>query len=173
MRQTATPVSMERYGAISQVSGSYTRSVPPEVQQPAVDWFLMNISRFESAQAATEALPDINSDGMASLEERWPVVELTETELPVPLPAASRHLLSGTATNTRGDLLSHITVVVVQVNDVVGLISGYSDWSPTELEVAFLSDIVMSLAATHQDADLSDLLPPTDLLIGGLQESDT
>lgn len=171
MQQTTSsqePVGLrELYDAIADAQASYSRIKPPGTQQPAIDWITISLARFESTDAAIAVLPDINADGMASLRDFWPTVDLTETVLPTALDTASRSLFSGTISKPEESMFS--AWMALQVNDIVGLLGGYSSWAPTVLEIAYLGDIVSSLAAADEGGDLSAILPPGELLVGGLE----
>lgn len=130
---------IDRYGAIAADVRRYSRAIPPETRQPAVDWIVANVARFESTDAALSILPDINADGIASIRERWPTLELVETVLRTTIGAATRRLFDGTISSTY-----FTTFMLFQVNDLVGSIGGYSRWAPLVFEIACLGDIVSS-----------------------------
>ncbi len=170
MYQTSTQASAgfeELYGAVAETHASYSRVIPQGIQQPAFDWISMRLARFDSFEMANTLLPEILDDWMASIREQWPTVDMTETVLPTTLDTASRQLFSGTISRQAESMFSGL--MLLQANDIVALIGGYSSWSPIEFEIAYLGDIVSSLAANDEGGDLASILPSADLLVGGLQ----
>lgn len=157
----------ELYGAIAETQASYSRAIPLAIQQPAFDWITMSLARFDSFELANTLLSEIQVDWLAFIREQWPTVAMTETVLPTTLESASRLLSSGTISRQAESMFSGL--MLLQVNDIVALVGGYSSWSPIVLEIAYLGDIVSSLAAADEGGDLSAILPPEDLLVGGLQ----
>lgn len=171
MQSTATPEPpvWGKLGAIAQAQGRFTRRIPSARAQGHGSIFV-SLARFESDEAAESALQTMEDEGLSSVREYWPTMDVMDVDVSLGQGAAYRRLLSGTISRDGESLFSDF--LEIRVDDIVAQITGYSSYVAITLETAYIGYLVYSLMDADDESDLAQFLPSDDMLIGGIEVAD-